>query len=47
MFLNRRHVRARISGDSVIRDATTEMRDLCVSVLRVSASQLCLSHIVF
>jgi hypothetical protein len=46
MYTNRRRVRTRVSDDSVMRDTMMEMRDLRVSVLHVSASQMCVSHIV-
>jgi hypothetical protein len=46
MYTNRRRAQARISDYFVMRDAPTEMRDLCVSVLRPGPSWLCLSHIV-
>jgi hypothetical protein len=36
----------RVSYYSVIRDATMETRDIRISVLRVDASRLCLSHVV-
>jgi hypothetical protein len=38
--------RARVSDDSVIRDATTETCDLRISVLHVGASRMRLSHVV-
>jgi hypothetical protein len=38
MYTNQRRTRARVSDDSVIRDATTETRDLRVSVLRAGTS---------
>jgi hypothetical protein len=46
MYTNRRRIRAHVSNHSVMRDATTETRDLCVSVLRVGTSRLCVSHVV-
>jgi hypothetical protein len=46
MYTNRTHSQARVSYYSVMRDATTETRDLHVSVLRAGASRLCLSHVV-
>jgi hypothetical protein len=47
MYPNQRRVRARVSDDSVMRDVTTETRDLRVSVLHAGASPLCVSHVVF
>jgi hypothetical protein len=46
MYTNRRHVWARVSDVSIMRDTMTEMRNLCVTVLRTDASQLCVSPIV-
>jgi hypothetical protein len=46
MYTNRRRARARVSDDSVMRDVTTETRDLCVSVHHAGASRLCVSHVV-
>jgi hypothetical protein len=46
MCCNQRRVRSCISDDSIMRDATTETRDLHVSVLHAGASQMSLPHIV-
>jgi hypothetical protein len=46
MYTNRRRARLRISDNSVMRDVMTETRDLRVSILRVSASRMSLSHVV-
>jgi hypothetical protein len=46
MYTNRRRVRPPVFDDSVMRDEMTETCDLLVSVPRVSASQMSLSHVV-
>jgi hypothetical protein len=46
MHTNQRRARACVSYDSVMRDATTETRDLRVSVFHAGASRLCVSHVV-
>jgi hypothetical protein len=46
MCCNRRRARSCVFDDFVMRDAITETRNLCVSVLRVGASRMSLSHIV-
>jgi hypothetical protein len=46
MYHNRRRVRTRVSDDVVMRDAMTETRDLCISVLHMGASSLYVSHVV-
>jgi hypothetical protein len=46
MYTNQRRALSRISDDSVMRDVMTETRDLYVSILRVGASQMRLSHVV-
>jgi hypothetical protein len=46
MHANQRHVRLCVSDDSVMRDATIETHDLCVSVLRADTSRMRLSHVV-
>jgi hypothetical protein len=35
-----------VSDDSVMRDVMIETRDLCICVLRASASRMSLSHVV-
>jgi hypothetical protein len=46
MYTNQRHARACVSDDSVMQDVMTEIGDMCVSVLRVGASRMRLSHVV-
>jgi hypothetical protein len=46
MYHNQRHCRARISDNSVMRDAMMETCDLYISVLRAGVSHLCVSQLV-
>jgi hypothetical protein len=46
MYTNRRHTRLHVFDDSVMRDATIETHDRCVSVLHADVSQIKLSHVV-
>jgi hypothetical protein len=46
MYTNQRRARACVSDDSVMQDVMTEIGDMCVSVLRVGASRMRLSHVV-
>jgi hypothetical protein len=46
MYANRRRARSCVSGDSVMRDVMTEMRDLHISILRAGAFWMRLSHVV-
>jgi hypothetical protein len=45
MYANRIRARPCVSDDSIMRDATTETRDLHVSILHVGASQMRLSRL--
>jgi hypothetical protein len=47
MYNNWRQAQPRVSDDSVIRDVKMETRDLHASILRVGASQISLSHVVY
>jgi hypothetical protein len=46
VYPNRRRARACVSDDTVMRDATMEMCDLCISVLHAGTSPLRVSHVV-
>jgi hypothetical protein len=45
MYPNQRRARARISDDSIMRDATMETRELHVSIIRTGVSPRCVSHV--